>query len=319
MKEFKQINHGLLQDQRRPKERITDYVFGASPVLADILRPDGQWADYLPNKEYQRQYNFDTMGCVSFSALNCIETLLKAKYNLQINFSDRALAKASGTTIYGNSLWQVADTIRNWGLIKEEDWSWLPDIDTWEEYYAFIPSDIQEKRLWFISNFNVNYEFLLVNNEDMVKEALKYAPLQVTVGFNSVDNNGYYYREGNPIYNHAITLFGYLDKTYWLVFDQYDQVVKKVRWDYKFGTLLKYNIIKNTTMDIEFVKLKTSPAIYIRIDKTLSPIGSGDTYKELTGRNDFVFREIEPIEFAAYSVVSKIWTSASLNKFISNL
>jgi len=285
-KKLKTKNLGLLPDWRSKEETKTDYLFGEEKVAAEVLQPDGQWMNYLPTPEYQKKYNLDVLACVSFSCLNCIETLYKRKFNEERNFSDRFLAKISGTTDHGNSLWKVADTLRHKGEVDEQDWAWwTPEIDTWEEYYASIPAEIVLKALLFLNNFEINYEWVDVNDKEKIKTALKYAPLQATVGLNAVDENGYYFCSTKPFYNHAVCLFGYKENDYWLIFDHYEQVVKRVKWDYQFGNLLKYNLNKKTNFMMRLIKKASENTIYLTNEKTKTkiPIYSAEDYAALTG------------------------------------
>ena len=107
-------NFGLILSDPKP----TDYMFGGETQVQGIeLQPDGQWKDYLPVGEKQHSVYFDTMACVTFSALNALEILIKRQYGIDINFSDRFTAKMSGTTTNGNYLYKVGDSIRKDGFV----------------------------------------------------------------------------------------------------------------------------------------------------------------------------------------------------------
>jgi len=46
--------------------------------------------------------------------------------------------------------------------------------------------------------------------------------------------------------NHAVTLIGYKENEYWLIFDHYENFTKKLEWGYGFGGTIKYSIeLKN--------------------------------------------------------------------------
>src|SRR3990167_263004 len=97
----KNFSDGFLPYTPKPE----DWKFGA--IGGPVLAPDGQWLKYLPDGERQRKRNAETMACVSFSALNAFEALLKAKYGSTINRSDRFTAKKSGTSEEGNTFGRV--------------------------------------------------------------------------------------------------------------------------------------------------------------------------------------------------------------------
>src|SRR3972149_9464452 len=85
-----------------------DWIFGSdlsveTKVGAEILQPDGQWDSYLPAEERQSNSSFDTMSCVTFATLNCVEILTRRLWKEEKEFSDRFLSKRSGTTQTGNS------------------------------------------------------------------------------------------------------------------------------------------------------------------------------------------------------------------------
>jgi hypothetical protein len=114
------INDGALLGRRD-----TDFVAGTLPY--EERNPAGDWEPYAPPGERQSSYKGDSMSCVSFSAINSIETQEKFLTGNQPNYSDRWTAKRSGTTRQGNYLWKVADTIRKEGLVLQEDY---PTPDT---------------------------------------------------------------------------------------------------------------------------------------------------------------------------------------------
>src|SRR3990167_1285035 len=112
------MNLGYIQD----KHDVSDWRLGAVTGMRNVTRVrNGQWDNHLAGLELQRKGGLETMACVSFSLLNCLETIHKFE-GYELNYSDRALAKMSGTTKNGNSMRQVADTARNQGLAHEIVW-----------------------------------------------------------------------------------------------------------------------------------------------------------------------------------------------------
>src|SRR3990167_11069550 len=90
--------------------RPTDYIAGA--LGYEVRNPSGDWTPYLPEGEWQYNSHMDSMACVTFSALNSIETQYRFLTGLKRNFSDRFTAKKSGTTGKGNYLYKVTDSMR---------------------------------------------------------------------------------------------------------------------------------------------------------------------------------------------------------------
>lgn len=156
------------------EQKPTDYVAGTLPY--EVLNPSGNWTPYLPSEETQALTHFtDSMACVTYSCLNVIETIIKFKTGQTVNFSDRFIAKLSGTTIQGNTVQRVLDTINKYGLVLEEDWPANPNFN-WDAYYAPIPQSVLDKAS---KNIKVQYEFHYPPH-DYEKE-LKHVPLEMII------------------------------------------------------------------------------------------------------------------------------------------
>jgi hypothetical protein len=199
---MEQVNRGVLLGKRS-----TDWIAGGiSGIQYEVRNESGDWTPYLPSTENQSFDGGDSMACVSFSANNCVETQIKFLTGQEINLSDRWLAKLSGTTKQGNYLYVVADTLRKYGAVKEEEWPALP-VFNWDDYYAPIPKHIVDKGLQFLSQFDIMYEWVDFSKESLIKH-LKHAPLQVVFP------------------NHAVMGF-YCDKDILRYFDTYAPYIKE--------------------------------------------------------------------------------------------
>lgn len=188
-----EINYGVILGQR-PE----DWVAGAIGALPyEVRLPSGQWKPHLPTAEKQRNL-LETMACVSFSACNCIETQEKHQTGKEVNYSDRWIAKMSGTTQNGNYLYKVGDTIRNYGMVLESDYPSTTNM-TWDQYYADIPpaklEELKAKGKKWLEKWDVKTEFIEgaglgiwhTIKEDLIKH-LKHAPLQVVIPGHAVMN-----------------------------------------------------------------------------------------------------------------------------------
>lgn len=258
--------YGLLLPKKQYQP--SDDFFGAisRSVGEQVICPLGDWTPYLP--VFEKQYNnyFDSMSCVTFSALNCLEILTKAKYGLDVNYSDRFIAKMSGTTEGGNYVATVADTIRKYGLVMESDYSFTPTMGR-EEFFSEVPEVIVNKGKTFLDKYNITYEF--VNYSDLT-DALRFAPIQVGVYAWTRAENGIYPDKPNARRNHLVTLVGYSYGEYWLIYDHYEPRLKKLYWNYKFGATLKYQIkaknimpkIKNNTL-VQLVESSGEFGLYL--------------------------------------------------------
>ena len=168
--------------------RPEDWVAGSIGALSfEERNPSGDWRPYLVAKEYQKAKE-DSMSCVSFSAISSIEMQEKFLTGVERNYSDRWIAKMSGTTVDGNWLWKVGDTIRNLGLVAESSYP-APANFTFAQYHAEIPEAkkqelLKEGQAWK-QKWDVKTEFINTSigmwytvKEDLMKH-IKHAPLQI--------------------------------------------------------------------------------------------------------------------------------------------
>lgn len=187
---------------------IFDYVQGLETgIIYEVINQSGIWEQDHPSIERQYNRKGDYLACSTFAALNAIETRLnfKIRNNLiapefleflkanrfidaegKVNFSDRFIAKLSGTDIKkGNNFKDVADTIRKFGLVAEQDWPTNQDL-TWDEYYANIPATTVAQAQNILKYIDFGYEYVDVNTvaekigEETLK-ALKQSPLQIAI------------------------------------------------------------------------------------------------------------------------------------------
>lgn len=167
-------NHGVLLGQRE-----TDFIAGASPIEYEIRNPQGNWKRPLA----ERQKNFlETMACVSFSGINCCESQEIHQTGKEENYSDRWIAKISGTTKEGNYLYKVGDAIRNFGLVKESSYPSRQDMK-WDEYYAEIPpakfAELKAEGQEWLKKWDVKTEFVIPPSKENLMREIKHAPIQI--------------------------------------------------------------------------------------------------------------------------------------------
>lgn len=177
-------NSGVLLAPLSPE----DYVVGAnSPIEYKERLKTGDWTSYMWDNEVQWCSNngsyVDSMSCVSQSVINCIEAQEFFITGKKVNYSKRWLAKMSGTTAQGNYLNKVADTIRQYGLVLEEDYP-TPASYTFNEYYQEINAvklkELMDKGKEWLKKWTFEYEFLAVNDPN-IDYHLKHCPLQVVI------------------------------------------------------------------------------------------------------------------------------------------
>lgn len=229
-------NFGLLVEK---DVRAKDWICGGVTGILGEELTDGQWDAYLPLFEAQHKNGFDTFSCVTFSALNCIEALFKRKYDENVNFSDRAIAKLSNTTPTGNYLSTVADSVVKFGLVDESIWPY--GGKNWSEYMTEVPNEVLKTGELFNTRYKINWEWVYDRDPATLMELLKKAPLQVTVFAWNGMSSGIYTKTTNR-QNHAVMLYGFEKNKYWKIYDHYIDETKELSWDFDFGSILKYNL-----------------------------------------------------------------------------
>lgn len=228
--------------------RDTDWIAGiSSKIVYKVELPSGDWTPYLPLEEWQwHTIGFDTMACVTFSALNVLETLYFFKTGIRRNFSDRFTATLSGTMKTGNYLWKVGDSIRKDGLVDESEWGMI-DNPTWDAYYTMPPIEVINKAKEFLKDWEVHYEVIDFTRESLLKH-IKQAPVQVVIP------------------GHAVMLFATTEQIY-KYFDSYKPWEKERSDGFIFAQkyvllplnekpMYKYAIDENNNQHILYTDLK---------------------------------------------------------------
>lgn len=198
------------------------WVGGTIPY--EEVLPSGDWRPFLPKTEKQKNPN-ETMACVSFSCLNILETLSKQQTGIEPNYSDRFIAKLSGTTLQGNHLDKVADTVRKIGVVKEEVWP-APAGLSWAQYYSEIPQEVINKA----EKVDIAYENI-GGNLNVIKHHLKQSPIQIIL------------TATRP--RHAVLLAAIEGNNAWY-FDTYGPHLKKIKASniYNYALKIVLNINK---------------------------------------------------------------------------
>lgn len=247
-------NHGLDIHKTLAGVSPEQYVFGSNQIAGVELQPDGQWTDYLPTKEMQRQNAFESSACTCFGSLNALETLQNRLYGEKRNYSERYLGVLAENTPTGNDPHKVAETMRKKGAIPDRELPFSTEIDTWDEYYS--PNPMTRKYLnmgesW-LEEYLFGHEWVYTGGsvsqkQKLMMSALRFSPLCVSVVAWRKGDDGLYYKNSNDVDGHWVMLYGYVENDHWLVFDHYDDIYKKLRWNYDFGVCKRYHIEKRTT------------------------------------------------------------------------
>jgi len=282
------MNRGIIIEKQA---NVKDWRFGGvTGISSDVLNPDGDWTEFLPNLETQRSPSFDTMSCVSFSALNCVETYMKAmsmsidarkwlKDNGYIsqhedtlgdyNCCDRWLAVDSGTTKEGNSMSKVAEAMRK-GLVAEQDFPWdKKEIRKWGDYMSVSPlkrKELEKKASEFNERFKISWQWVIPELSHL-KKALKYGPVQVIGYAWPKPVNGIYPMSHNKP-NHAFMIYKVdEDMGHYEIYDHYEKDKKKLALDYKFVAAMQFHV--------EQINSNNMPKLSIPDNTLVQQVGPG--------------------------------------------
>ena len=147
-----------------PKIEDSDFWLGSKKLGSKEINPTADWQVYLPRFEPQSKRT-ETSACVTFTILSAIETLEKFQYGIEPNYSDRYIAKLSGTDPNsGNDPKKVCAAIKKYGLVNEEDWPFVDDMD---EYYKEVPPELIEKGKKWLEKNDFGYEYVDTDKIDI--------------------------------------------------------------------------------------------------------------------------------------------------------
>ncbi len=231
-------NRGFIKDDFHPD----DYVLGSSRLDGEVLNPSGDWRGYLPMFEHQSK-GIETQSCVTFGTLSALEMIHIIKYGIEPNYSDRFISKLSGTSRSGNTPKTVAHTIRKKGNINEDLHPFTDDIDTWEEYFSEIPSELLKIGAKWLSKHSFSYEWVYTGGNfkykrERLKRALQFSPIGVSV-FAWAELDRVYVQTGGD--NHWVVLVAFEGNNP-IIFDSYEKKLKKLHKDYDFGLAMRYEL-----------------------------------------------------------------------------
>jgi hypothetical protein len=197
----------------------TDWVHGQeSGVISKAINTLGDWRTYQSPGKRQRDpvTGFESDACVSFAAHDMLQTYgnFLIQHNMLpadtvawlqangyfdstglLNFSPRFLAKVSKTTTAGNSLPNVLQSARDFGMVPYTMWptnfeAMVADPATggesaanWATFYSDIPQNVLDMGLEFKKRLEVQYEWVAYPGANMTPTAfsqqLQYSPLEI--------------------------------------------------------------------------------------------------------------------------------------------
>lgn len=218
--------YGLLKEQKKPE----DYVFGGGQINFETIRIDGDWTNDLPVKEFQNINNIEPYACVIFTLLNCIETLIYAKYGETRNYSDRFIAEGVNTRGKGCSPQQACEFLRKIGVPPQDIWPYDGSIKTEDQFFEEPNPEIYRIASEFNDEWDFKHEYV-PSTPECISKALMSSPLLISVPAWHERSDGLFYRPEGTSDNHATTLFYERPGTFRRIFDSYDSpAIKDIDW-----------------------------------------------------------------------------------------
>jgi len=267
--------------------RPTDFVAGAETGIAyEARNPSGDWEPYKPTDEWQRYFlgtifGYDTFSCVTFSALRIVQMQLQfmLEKNLipaghleqmlalgwidsegHFNFNEHFTAVMSGTTVAGNTLQAVWDSIRNDGLLAQKDGPCVNDFTTREAWLdrSTITADQIAKAKKAKELLSVAYEWAIIDPDagawEQFRKHLKQAPLHVAgpvcLTWNRKDGLPVAY-DGDTRLSHATSSIGISTDDIYKQLDHYSPFVKYLAKDYFLPYALKAIVTLKGAMPVQ--------------------------------------------------------------------
>jgi hypothetical protein len=238
-----------------PEIKETDYVFGSGQLDVEILRPDGDWRDYLPPEEEQKRNGTESSACYIEASQHAIATLMEEKYDIKdSNFSSRFNALLSEGTPVGGSPLRGAQSIRDDGLIPDSMLPFSDEIKSWDDFHSFKGQSESLCKLTgkeWRKEWDPRYETVFTKNEPVeikyarIAERLKSGTLvaSVTAWY---EKNGVYVKPLGMNDGHLIEITYLTPQCNAIVRDTYPPFEKKLEPWFNFDYCMFWNVNRTT-------------------------------------------------------------------------
>jgi len=230
-------------------EDLAAYRLGAMELPKIVLRPDGQWDDYLPKEELQITPNYETFACTIYGTENILQILEKFHYGKTREYAERYNYNLVKIVPPGADPHDAAESFRNDGVIPLSE---LPMTSTLEEYSKPRPMPNSYIAKGIAHPYELRHQWLWtspLNKEDrtrIIKEHLKYSPLGVSVTAWNCPN-GICIDSGQRN-THWTVLYGWNDQG-WKIFDSYSLHKKILSYDHQIEVCKRYQLVKSTRQE----------------------------------------------------------------------
>ena len=218
----------------------------------DIIRPNGDWRDYVPRGEEQRRHGVESSACFVEAQQHTIATLQEEKYGIKdSNFSARYTLIHSDASPNGGSPLKAAVAIKEYGLIPDSMLPFSDDIKSWEEFNSFkggnenlcdVAGSLWRKRWKTYPDVVVTKNMTIETKYARMREALKSSPVAVSVFGWLQDNQGEYIKPKDENDNHLVELLYIDEQNCPYILDTYYPYLKRLGKFYDFDFGMKWTI-----------------------------------------------------------------------------
>ncbi len=239
------------------------FLFGSGQLTPRVLRPDGDWRDYLPPEEYQNVRGIESSACYVEASQHAIATIIEEKYGvLNNNYSARFNALLSDGTEYGGDPLKGMDSIRHDGLITDEMMPFGDEIQSWADFHSWKGVDELKCRAMgkrSCSQWDIGYDVVFRVEESVqdkykkARLALSYGPMAVSVAA-WFEKDGVYIKPVGWTDNHLVELVHIDENNQATIRDTYAPFEKKLEpfFNFDFGMRLsveqKVEVKKNEVL-----------------------------------------------------------------------
>lgn len=157
------MNYGLILPEKiETREEGAEHVLGGAGLPEPIINPSGDYLPYIPEGEPQSAANIETSACTLFGTNNALETQIKLKTGITINYSDRYVANVARRKgvlkTNGANPHDIAEMLRKEsGETLESHAPWTNDIKSADDYYSLdtaplIPEALRWYGVWKLTH-----------------------------------------------------------------------------------------------------------------------------------------------------------------------
>ncbi len=281
----KQKNKGFFSHKESKKIRKEgDHYFdsigqlGAKFGKFEIIKPDYNWRPEAEKitKEIQVINGVETMFCTVYNTENCLQILQQAKYGFYEEYDELYNAKLAGVSPYrGGSPHAVAESIRKNGMIKLRP-ELRKNIRSKQDLIIDITPDMLEEGKKWLDKWEFGHEWIWNPTPQRLIDCLKTSPLGIGVFAWTKNSKGIYYQPAWATPNHWTGLIvAAKPNEYWEVYDSYNEVFKKLDWNYPFKFCKRYYLSKKNPDSVSEGK-----KLYIKLKgkHIITPDSNGEIY-----------------------------------------